>query len=408
MTTNTEKRARASRLLRDRKGNFGMMTALVFPVLLAAGGVAMDMTNMVLAKAELQDATDAAALAAASAMANDGKNATEAKLIAMRFLKTQMTGSNAIGKTEKKDGKDDKGEGSAVDFDSTTVIDIKETALLGNGKSFKVDVKSSYTLQFNPLTRLLGQKSATMNAKSTAESATESKNALSMFLVLDKSGSMAWITNEKDAKTTSCINWTESNWGDYRTQPTSPCYVSKMAALKLAVASLFTQFKVADPTSTFVRTGAIAYDSVSYTPSELDWGSTASLNYVNDLDANGGTASGGAMKTAYRRIKKDSELTAHKEKNGQVPTRYIVLMTDGDNNNTADDTTTKTYCDTAKSEGIEIYTVAFMAPSRGQALLKDCASTSAHYFQAENMAALVAAFKVIGERASAVVSRLTK
>lgn len=404
MTTNTEKRTWASRLLRDRKGNFGMMTALVFPVILAAGGVAMDMTNMVLAKAELQDATDAAALAAASAMANDGKNATEAKVIAMRFLKTQMTGSTTIDKGDDKTGNGDP----VVTIDGSTVIDIKETALLGNGKSFKVDVKSSHTMRFNPLTQLLGQKSITMTAKSTAESATELKNALSMFLVLDKSGSMAWITNEKDTTVTSCINWTDSNWGDYRTQPTSPCYVSKMAALKLAVASLFTQFKVADPTSTFVRTGAIAYDFGSYTPTELDWGSTASLNYVNDLDANGGTASGGAMKTAYRRIKKDSELTAHKEKNGQVPTRYIVLMTDGDNNNTADDTTTKTYCDTAKSEGIEIYTVAFMAPSRGQALLKDCASTSAHYFQAENMAALVAAFKVIGERASAVVSRLTK
>jgi hypothetical protein len=49
-----------------------------------------------------------------------------------------------------------------------------------------------------------------------------------------------------------------------------------------------------------------------------------------------------------------------------------------------------------------------MAPTRGQNLLKYCATTTSHYFQAENMAALVAAFKVIGERTSAVVSRLTK
>lgn len=412
MTKNTERKTWVSRLLRDRGGNFGMMTALVFPVMLAAGGVAIDLTTMVMKKAELQDAADAAALAAASALANDGKSISDAKVIALSFLKMQMSGATEVEDTkpgtEGTNGENGEGEGvKEYDFDASTVVDITETALLGNGKSFKVNVSTSYEMKFNPFTRLLGQTKTTMNAASSAESATESKNALSMFLVLDKSGSMAWITNEKDASVYSCINWTEWNWGR-NVNPTSPCYVSKMAALKLAVASLFTQFKAADPTNTFVRTGAIAYDSVSYTPSALAWGSTNALNYVNQLDANGGTASGAAMKTAYNRLKAASDNTAHKDKNGQVPTKYIVLMTDGDNNNTADDTSTKATCTAAKDDGMEVYTVAFMAPTRGQNLLKECASSTSHYFQAENMAALVAAFKVIGERTSAVVSRLTK
>lgn len=407
MTTSIARRNWASRLLQDRNGNFGLMTAIVFPVILAAGGVAMDLTSMVLTKAELQDATDSAALAAASAMANDGKNITDAKVIALRFLKTQMGGSTTAERIEN----DDEGAGGKPDeanFDASTVIDITETALLGNGKAFKVDVSTSYTMQFNPLTRLLGKTSATLTAKSSAESATESKNALSMFLVLDRSGSMAWITNEKDTSTNSCINWTESNWGNSRTKATSPCYVSKMAALKLAVASLFTQFNVADPTKTFVRTGAIAYDSSSYTPSALAWGWQSSLTYVNNLVANGGTASGNAMKTAYNKLKDSTENDEHRKKNGQIPTKYIVFMTDGDNNSTSDDTSTKATCTAAKKDGMEIYAVAFMAPTRGQNLLKDCASSASHYFQAENMAALVSAFKVIGERTSAVVSRLTK
>ncbi|ANH05295.1 MULTISPECIES: vWA domain-containing protein [Shinella] len=406
MTKNTERKTWVSRLLRDRGGNFGMMTALIFPVMLAAGGVAIDLTTMVMKKAELQDAADAAALAAASALANDGKNISEAKVIAMRFLKTQMSGSTAVEDVEVGGENDDpKNE---YDFDASTVVDITETALLGNGKSFKVNVSTSYEMKFNPFTRLLGQTKTTMNAASSAESATESKNALSMFLVLDKSGSMAWITNEKDTSVYSCINWTESNWGNTKTKATSPCYVSKMAALKLAVASLFTQFKAADPTNTFVRTGSIAYDSVSYTPSALAWGFTNSLDYVNKLNAEGGTASGKAMETAYNRLKESSENKAHKDKNGQVPTKYIVFMTDGDNNNTSDDTSTKATCAAAKKDGMEVYAVAFMAPTRGQNLLKECASSTSHYFQAENMAALVSAFKVIGERTSAVVSRLTK
>lgn len=404
MTTIAEKQTRTSRLLKDRNGNFGLMTALLLPLILAAGGVAIDMTNMVMSKAELQDATDSAALAAASALANDGKSAAEAKLIALQFLKTQMVSSSTI---DNSIGDDKDSPQNVNSFDSSTVVDIKETALLGNGKSYKVDVSANYTLGFNAFTRLLGQTSTTMKAKSSAESATESKNALSMFLVLDKSGSMAWITNEKNALVLSCVNWTEANWGK-TVKATSPCYVSKMAALKLAVASLFTQFTIADPTSTFVRTGAIAYDLSSYTPSELTWGSTASLLYVNNLNAEGGTASGSAMSTAYARLKAATENTAHKNKNGQIPTKYLVFMTDGDNNSTSDDTSTKATCTSAKADGIEIYTVAFMAPTRGQTLLKDCASSTSHYFQAENMAALISAFKVIGERTSAVVSRLTK
>jgi Flp pilus assembly protein TadG/uncharacterized protein YegL len=408
MTTKMQTRTLTSRLLRDRGGNFAMMTAIVFPVMLATGGVAIDMTNMVMTKASLQDATDSAALAAASALANDGKSEAEAKLIAMRFLKTQMIDSSSIDNPVGADGdKEAAGGKDENDLDSTTVVKIKETALLGNGKSFKVDVSTKYTVEFNAFTRLLGQTSTTLNSKSSAESATESKNALSMFLVLDKSGSMAWVTNEKNATISSCVNWTEANWGK-TVKATSPCYVSKMGALKLAVASLFTQFTIADPTNTFVRTAAISYDSVSYTPTPLNWGSVGSLAYVNLLNADGGTASAAAMKTAYTKLKESSENAAHKTKNGQVPTKYIVFMTDGDNNNTSDDTKTKETCDSARKDGIEVYSVAFMAPTRGQNLLKYCATTTSHYFQAENMAALVAAFKVIGERTSAVVSRLTK
>lgn len=402
MTKKTGKRTLIARLLGDRGGNFAMMTAIVCPIILAAGGVAIDLTKMVMTRTTLQDAADSAALAAASALANDSKSQAEAKLLAMQFLKTQMSGGVATDEaSQAAKAKSDQ------EFQSGTDITITETALLGNGKSYKVDISTKYTVNFNAFTRLLGPTSTVMNAKSTAESATESKNALSMFLVLDKSGSMAWITNEKDKTLTSCVNWTEQNWGK-KVNATSPCYVSKMAALKLAVASLFTQFTLADPTNTLVRTGAISYDLASYTPSELAWGSTTALAYVNKLVADGGTASGASMKTAYDKLKAATENAAHKTKNGQVPTKYIVFMTDGANNYSTDDTSTLATCTSAKKDGVEIYTVAFMAPTAGQNLLKACATDSSHYFEATNMAALVAAFKVIGERTSAVVSRLTK
>ncbi len=70
------------KLLTDRSGNFAMTTALVAVPLIAVGGLALDVTNAMLVKTELQNAADAAAVgaiadsspavAAAMAMTKDG------------------------------------------------------------------------------------------------------------------------------------------------------------------------------------------------------------------------------------------------------------------------------------------------------------------------------------------------
>ncbi|KAA1177411.1 hypothetical protein FP026_24470 [Rhizobium tropici] len=70
------------KLLAERAGNFGITTALVAVPLIAAGGLALDVTNAMLVRTELQNAADAAAVgaiadsspavAAAMAMTTDG------------------------------------------------------------------------------------------------------------------------------------------------------------------------------------------------------------------------------------------------------------------------------------------------------------------------------------------------
>jgi Mg-chelatase subunit ChlD len=101
-----------------------------------------------------------------------------------------------------------------------------------------------------------------------------------------------------------------------------------------------------------------------------------------------------------------SETTAQSQKNNSKFSRFIVLMTDGENTgnsstwNKSLDTKTLATCTSARADGITIYTVAFMAPTNGQALLKSCAGTTANYFEADDMDELVAAFQAIGEKAS--------
>jgi len=71
-------------------------------------------------------------------------------------------------------------------------------------------------------------------------------------------------------------------------------------------------------------------------------------------------------------------------------------MTDGANNSSSSDSNTKRYCDKAKQDNIEIYSVAFKAPAQGEQLLEYCASTTSHYFDADNSQELLAAFQAIG------------
>jgi Flp pilus assembly protein TadG/uncharacterized protein YegL len=403
-------------MLKDRGGNFGVMAAIAAPLVLAAGGVAVDLATLMATKNQMQDASDAAALAAASALVSKTPPTIEkAKEIALQFLKVQTASSGvdnfdgrdpgAAGTTAKSDG----GLTENVPSTDTSSVDIIENTNGPTGKAFKVTVLNRQTLQLNAMTRLLGQKSIDIEIRATAESATESKNALSMYLVLDRSGSMAWKTNTPDATKSSCPNYTEANWSKYpNLKATSPCYVTKIDALKTAVSDLLKQLNTADPNTLYVRTAAVSYNSAQDTAGNVAWGTAGTSTYVNALVATGGTASGNAFKTAYGRVTATTEDTAHKAKNGQVPTKYIVFMTDGDNNNTSDDTTTLAWCDTARKNNVQVYTVAFMAPDRGKSLLRACATTEANYFQAEEAADLIAAFKAIGERASAMATRLTK
>jgi Flp pilus assembly protein TadG len=351
----------------------------------------MDLTNMVLTRAELQDAADSAALAASSALSNDKKTVAQAKEIAENFFKTQMTSSQIDG--------------------ASATVDIKETVIVGNAKSFKVSVSTSSTLQLNPLTRLLGQTTAAVSAASTAESATGAKSAVSMYFVLDRSGSMGEeITHEE---TYACPS---------RRNPNKMCTgmvgtgLTRIASLKLASASLLTQLDTADPTATFVRTGGVSYNNKAQSPTNLAWGTTGVRNYVNALTADGNTNSAPALQIAYDGLTKstdgvtEEQAHANKPGNGQTPKKYIVFMTDGDNNQAGADDKTKTLCDSARSQTpqIEVYTVAFMAPSGGQKLLRYCATDSEHYFEAESTEDLLAAFDAIGRNAAAAMSRLTQ
>ncbi|WP_026283252.1 pilus assembly protein TadG-related protein [Rhizobium sp. 2MFCol3.1] len=384
-----------SRLISNRDGNFAITTAIIIPVLIGSAGIAIDLSNMAMQKRQLQDASDSAALAAATALSN-GKVSTEAEAqaLAKDFVAGQM--ANFIGSADMAALKN----GTTVDITTTTTA---------TSKSYKVKVNAGYDMSLTPMMKVFGQNTAAIASNSFSSSGTSDvKSALSMTLALDESGSMLADTTEIQSQS-SCTHYNTSgrSIGSYK-----PCYVKKIDALKTAANLLFTQLDTADPEAKYVRTNAIGWSSEVQISNAFGWGTSATrTSVINKLSGGGGTESAAPMKKAYEDLTTtnyNSETQVHTRAGNNKITKYIVLMTDGDNNSGSSNTATLNTCTDAKNAGIKIYSVAFMAPTGGQTLLRNCASGNGYYYQAESMADLLTAFKAIGSEAAKDKTLLTQ
>jgi len=83
--------------------------------------------------------------------------------------------------------------------------------------------------------------------------------------------------------------------------------------------------------------------------------------------------------------------------------KAVILTADGEFNTSYENGTqnrssarqAERLCDNMKAMGVQVYAVAFEAPYRARATLEACASSSAHYFDAQSGAALKRAFRDI-------------
>ncbi|MBT9369266.1 pilus assembly protein [Rhizobium sp. CSW-27] len=423
-----------TRLLRDRSGNFGMMTAILVPVLIGGAGIAVDLTNVLQKKAALQAVADSATLAAASSMSNDDISEAEAMALARHFLISQyiedMRRSGA-GQTEIDTAR------AAIE-DNTEAL-ATTTASSGATKAFEVTLDTTTRVELSALTRILGFESVPVSVHSVAQSAREG-HALSMYLVLDESGSMGEDTTTVDpvlpttTRTRTVVGYYDCGrryqcYGQHVETVTETNYVTKIAALKSAAAVMFSELKAAAaPDATvpsaqeaaareMIRIGAVSYTHETKTPQRPAWGTTAAADYVNALPPlpSGGTDARGAMAIASTDLASTNptEADAHKAKGNAGFARFIVLMTDGEMTgysaswNKSIDDAVRSACAAAKKDGITIFTVAFMAPDRGKALLKACASSNENYYESDDMSDLVTAFGEIGRKAAKSAVRLT-
>src|SRR5690242_2977058 len=113
------KRSILERMLQDRSGNFGIMTALLLPVLVGAAGISVDLTNAMQARSSMQGLADAAALAAASAMADKGISQASAEAYAKSMLASQVIGMTGDTGQDADDLADDIKDNTGVNVSET-------------------------------------------------------------------------------------------------------------------------------------------------------------------------------------------------------------------------------------------------------------------------------------------------
>lgn len=392
------------RFMIDRAGNIAMTFALVSVPLLAAIGASIDYAQLVNSQRHLQDAIDAAAVAGAASMVAGKHTDTTVKDYALNFVAAQL--STTLSDTELAQLK-------------TNLAVTSTTTGSGSVKTYTLKVSGGYTTNLSPFANFMGYGNMPVAGVSTTQSQSVSKNAMSMYLVLDRSGSMSFVTDTVKDANVKCQNYTSSNWGYYpNLTKTKPCYVNKISALKQAAASLFDELDLLenkDTTDTVLRLGGVSFNDSMQTPQSIAWGTSSMRTYVNNLPdyPTGGTDMTDGMAQALSALSASSESTAHTTAGNSSFSKFIVLMTDGENTgnsatwNPALDTETLATCVSARNAGITIYTVAFMAPSNGEALLQACAGVTSNYYSANDMSSLIAAFAEIGVKAAKQSTRIT-
>jgi len=401
-----------AKLLRNNDGNFTILAALMLPVLIVAGSLAVDTTNALSMKTRLQNAADSAALATTSQLAEEKITESQAIAYATNFFNGQISDdANAY------DG-----------FSATPTVTLTKSGT-GSKTVWKVQVAVIGSQKTTRMASFVGKDTIDIAISGTSESARDGSNPLSMMLVLDRSGSMKESSGRTRTETVPqyCTRW-EYNWRKgYYTRVTYQCGtttqqvdIPKIDVLKEAVGILTTHIQESDPDNQYTRMGAVSYNDKTESSDmrTITWTKSQVTDFANALDADGYTNSSGAMQWGYEQVTGPGEINAHFSANGsKSPSKFIIFMTDGENRKSRNtnewetayiDRQTISSCTLAKEKGVTIFSVAFQAPQSGKNLLNACSSGSKYYYDAESAEELTQAFTDIGEEAVKLVTRLTR
>lgn len=400
------------RFWRDESGNFAMLFGISLVPVLGLTGAAVDYSRASKARAELSAAIDSAALMAA----RDASKLTDAELTSRinNWIK-----NNLSPETAAKFGT----ASIAIDRVNRTVN------ISGN-----IDVDTS-------IARVIGQNSI---AVSSANQSSWGTKKIELALALDNTGSMSGsklsalktatrdllkimqdAVTEPDQVKVSMIpfhtqvrmpaSYKNANWlrwdvpkkGTTKTFPQKSTWDGCIADRDNPHDA--SDALVVDTNNTTKYPAAFCqYSLATSVPLTNDW--TALNNAVDTMIASGNTNVTMGVAWGWASLSDTVPLAEGKAANTPRLTKYMIVLTDGDNtenrftnNGTTIDGRTSQACTNAKAAGIQIYTIRVI---NGDAnLLRNCASSPSMYYDVQSASQLSPVFKKIASEIASV--RLT-
>jgi len=333
---------------KNTSGNFSIMFALGASVLMMGSAAAVDMTQLQKTQSRMNDIADSAALAGAAA--SEMKNSERRRVAKEALLANMDTAMLSLIDGEPKIVFNDANKEVTVSFD------VKSKPFFGG---------------------ILGKKTLPISTLSVSSYAQSTVSPVSISFALDVSGSMGSRTSDGKVK---------------------------LQALKDSVNAMFleieSQVDNKQQLRSSMRTGMSTYNTSLRANTRMNGGWRHVGAAVKRTSAGGGTNSTPSLEFAHNQIKQDRRFRQMDPTYSPAKTKeFVIFMTDGDNNQAAWDTSSRAVCDAMKADNIEVFTVAFAAPSKGRVLLENCASSEKdkHFFDASNAAAFNEAFREIGK-----------
>ena len=373
--------------LKDRSGNFAIMFSIVASLLVGVVAIAFDTSRTYKLRESLVNIADSAALAGAYVATSNTEDREE---VVKRLIEFHM-------------------------MDFPPGIKLNPPSINFDDANSELTVSLDATLD-TVLGSAFGFAALDVSGQSATTYAQDDIDSISMAFVLDVSGSM----NNPSAS------------GE-----------RKIDILMRSVSTMFDVIEETAPRTDILqrkmRTGMTAFD-IDLVPEytvPMNFGWIDVENEVNSLNAGGDTNTTPAFQLAHQMLLNDTPKAPDLRE-------YIILMTDGANDDPDENGNTRVLCETAKAQGMQIFSIAFEIPeeslAEAQDLLRGCASgdnnvsgdvlmsaslsvadsavtipnypdseqTMQYYFEAENAAELQTAFQQIGEEIGKFETRIIR
>jgi Flp pilus assembly protein TadG len=398
----------------NTSGNVAIIFALAIVILAVAVGLAIDSSRAVYAKSKLQNALDAAALAAARQLENVEMSDTDLIAIATQYFSANMTKSGIEG----------------LEFgELATTIDRA-------GSMVNVSVPVSLPSTFGGLAGMPEQIKFRPEAQTIFKS-----RKIEISLVVDISGSMAdsgridglktaakdlidtLIATQPDAGAIrmALVPYSSSvNAGAFKNSVSDPsadtCVVERLGSEQSTDAGPADELLTSSDTDN-------PYYSCPVSPVEplIDITDPLQRQHLKDkidaLTTDDGTAGHIGLAWGWYMLSPNwaSIWPSHKRPRPASPDviKSVIMMTDGNfntsygsvNRNIDNDLTAVessfhqalTTCENIKDSGMPLYTIGFQAPTLALTMLEQCSGVT-NFFDAANTSALIDAFREIAER----------